>query len=232
METRTGFRITPQVVLGLIIIAVGAILTLDRLDILYAREYLRYWPALLIIYGVSKFSQPAGSQGRWLGVLIAFVGTALLVDKLDFLDFRVWDFWPLILVAFGIALLWRATTRSTTFGVAKQEDSSSYVKDFAFWSGIEQKNTSQDFRGGEVTAIMGGCELDLRGASIRGEAVLDVFAFWGGIELKVPSDWSVHVAGTPILGGIEDKSSPPPGGTTKRLVIRGTVVMGGLEIHN
>ena len=79
---------------------------------------------------------------------------------------------------------------------------------------------------------MGGCELDLRGASIQsGVAVLDVFAFWGGIEMKVPQDWSVEVQAMPILGGIEEKTVQPKEGN-KKLIVKGYVVMGGVEIRN
>jgi predicted membrane protein len=100
-------------------------------------------------------------------------------------------------------------------------------------SGVRRTLTSQDFKGGQLTAIMGGCEVDLRHASISGgTAVLDLFAFWGGIDIKVPQDWRVVVEGTPFLGGFEDKTLQQPGDASKRLVIRGTVIMGGAEITN
>ena len=37
-------RLSSQVVIGLMVIAVGAIFTLDNLGIIYADDYLRYWP--------------------------------------------------------------------------------------------------------------------------------------------------------------------------------------------
>ena len=63
----------------------------------------------------------------------------------------------------------------------------------------------------------------------NGEAVIDVFALWGGIEITVPSDWEVSNRITPILGGAEDKSSGSQG-ARNRLVLRGFVVMGGVEV--
>jgi hypothetical protein len=47
------------------------------------------------------------------------------------------------------------------------------------------QNSTPDFRGGELTAVMGGIELDLRNAGLQNEATLNVFAMWGGIELKI-----------------------------------------------
>ena len=47
------------------------------------------------------------------------------------------------------------------------------------------------FRGADLIAVMGGCEIDLRQAAINGEAVIDVFCMWGGIEIRVPEDWTV-----------------------------------------
>jgi predicted membrane protein len=256
----SGFRITPQIALGVIIVVVGLLFTLDNLDVLRARDYLRYWPVLLIIYGVVKMSQPRGMPGRLAGLIFALVGTALFLDKLELLSFRVWDYWPLIIVLIGGTMIWRAFTRQTSipgrslgrewlsdsgpgaesrkFGPADagQEaafDSDTTVSGVAVLGGVRRSNTSQDFKGGELTAIMGGCEIDLREASIKsGEAVIDVFAFWGGIDIKVPNDWSVVVLGTPLMGGFDDKTRPPQGGSNKRLVVKGYAIMGGVEISN
>jgi hypothetical protein len=86
---------------------------------------------------------------------------------------------------------------------------------------------------------MGGCEIDLRHASIAPgtEAVIEVFAFWGGIEIKVPDDWTVVPRVFPLMGGVDDRSRAPQTPPDKphqekRLVVRGIVVMGGVGIKN
>jgi predicted membrane protein len=80
---------------------------------------------------------------------------------------------------------------------------------------------------------MGGCEIDLRRASLADDATatIDVFAMWGGIEIKVPEDWEVVNRGNAFLGGFENKARPLPG-TRKRLVVTGTAIMGGVEVKN
>lgn len=111
--------------------------------------------------------------------------------------------------------------------------SNSILSVTAILGGVAKRNNSQDFRGGDVTSIMGGSEIDLRSASITPphEAVLEVFAMWGGIVVRVPPDWTVISQVFPILGGFADKTTPPRD-ESKRLVIRGTVVMGGVEVKN
>jgi hypothetical protein len=79
---------------------------------------------------------------------------------------------------------------------------------------------------------MGGCELDLRHAAIDGEAVIDVFALWGGIDIRVPENWTVVSRVTPVLGGVDDKTRPAAGASLHRLVLRGFVVMAGVEVKN
>jgi hypothetical protein len=93
--------------------------------------------------------------------------------------------------------------------------------------------TTQDFKGGNAVAIMGGAKIDLREASIaQGEAVIDVVAFWGGIEIKVPEDWIVSPQVFPFMGGFDDRTGPPPTGSRKRLVVRGLAFMGGVEVKH
>ena len=235
METRSVWRATPQVVLGLIIIAIGVLFTLDNLGVLYAHDYFRYWPALLILYGIVKMIQPQGRPGRFFGLVVTFIGAALLLDRLYILSFSLWDFWPLLIVAIGLSMIWRASAggarRSREW--VTTSDSDSIINGTAILSGFRRTSSSQNFQGGDLTAIMGGCEVDLRQASMKeGEAVIDVFALWGGIDLKVPLDWSVVVMGSPLMGGFDDKTARVGGDGSKVLVVTGAAVMGGVEIKN
>ena len=101
----------------------------------------------------------------------------------------------------------------------------------AVLSGIDRQNNSQHFHGGEATAFMGGVKLDLRDAVIDGsEATIDVTSVMGGIELHIPRNWTVVNHVTPIMGGVEDHTHTND--PNKRLILEGTVLMGGLEIGN
>jgi predicted membrane protein len=223
--------------MGLLILGVGIIFTLDKLDMVNAYQVLRMWPVLLVIFGVMKIIQSKAVIGRFIGFFIAAGGTLLLLDRYTALSFSFGDYLILMLIVFGISLIWSSFTRpaesTRLFTTNESTDALSVVNAFAFMGGISRKNTSLDFKGGEVSAIMGGCEIDLRHAQIKDDqAVLSVFAFWGGIELRIPNTWTVELDAFPILGGFDDKSFAPQNGNSKILVIRGYAIMGGVEINN
>jgi predicted membrane protein len=237
MEEKKLSIISPQFILGLLIIAVGVVFMLDNLEIIYAGDYLRYWPALLIVWGFSKVIQSPGSPGKTFGWILMGAGTAMLLHRLDIIYFQIWDWWPVILIIIGLNFLrgsWMRRRNSASFSMRDEgTETDSYIKNFVMMSGIKRTITSKEFRGGEITAFMGGCELDLRECDIKGdEAVLDVFAVWGGVEIRVPMGWAISVKAVPIMGGVDDKTYPEKAGRTKRLVLTGNIVMGGVEIKN
>jgi predicted membrane protein len=233
METRHNSFFAPRLVLGLGIMAIGILFLLGNLNFLDPHEYIRLWPALLIVIGISYLIQSQNSSGRIWGIILTFVGSGLLLDRLYFINFNIWDYWPLILVVIGIMMIVKSffIRRGITPPFAEVKDANDYIKAVAVMSGFKRKNNSQDFRGGELTAVMGGLEIDLRDASIKSEAIIDIFAMMGGVEMRVPEDWFIIIEGFPFMGGFEDKTRPPKE-TSKRLIIKGTAIMGGVEIKN
>jgi hypothetical protein len=84
----------------------------------------------------------------------------------------------------------------------------------------------------EVSAVMGGCDVDLRDATPTSDPlVIQVFAMWGGIDIRVPPGWQVQNEAWPILGGIVDSTTPPTV-PTHRVILRGNAFMGGVEVKN
>jgi predicted membrane protein len=228
MEDKSFRRPTPQLVFGIIIIIVGVAITLDNLNIFYARELFRWWPLALMALGMVQLFESESAGRRMAGAILLGIGSLFLLDRLHVLHFFFRELWPLILVIIGVAILWGAWTRER--GPLVGGDT---VDATALLGGVERTCTSQDFRGGEITAIMGGCEIDLRQAAIKtDEVVLHVFAFWGGIEIKVPETWAVTLEGFPIMGGMTDSARTPIERSNQRLLIKGFVMMGGVEVRN
>lgn len=226
-----GVPLTPQLIFGVVIILAGVLFTLDNLGIVQAETYTRYWPIALVLFGALRVAQARTGAGVLSGLLLLVIGIWLLLEALT--DFRVHleDIWPLLLVMLGSYLVWQGlSTRAASPPL--RDGNVTAISGMAILGGFTRRSRSQAFRGGDLTAIMGGCEIDLRGAAIHGEATLDVFALWGGIDISVPEEWMVESRVVPLLGGVEDKSRPPKGGAEHRLIVRGVVIMGGVDIKN
>jgi Domain of unknown function (DUF5668)/Cell wall-active antibiotics response 4TMS YvqF len=247
-DARSGFRVTPHAVLGLLIIVVGLLLTADNLGWVHAQDFIwKYWPMILVVVGLTKLLQGSGG-GRLVGGFVMLIGLGLEAERVFDVDIDAW--WPMLLVALGLIIISRATRGprqprtepDTTGDIAQmgqpnvsstQTASFSHeanVSEFAMWAGKQRRLSSVAFRRADLTAIMGGIELDLRQASTAtGEAIVDVFAMWGGIEIFVPPDWAVSNQVSLLMAGAEDKSSGTQD-ARNRLIVRGFILMGGLEI--
>lgn len=226
---------TSQVVLGVMVIALGLLFLLDNLDILDMHRAISFWPMVFIVLGTVKLCDTGSQGGRVVGALMIGVGVLLTLDRMDIIDFSWRAVWPLVLIGVGCMLLYKALygrRRMLAGGDLKDDIQRDGVIDAtAILGGYERRVTTPNFRGGEITAVMGGCDLDMRSSSIQGEAVVNVFAFWGGVTIKCPPDWTVVLQGTAIMGGFEEKTAAPPD-NSKRLIVRGYAIMGGVEVRN
>ncbi len=233
MDERVRHHGASRLFLGLVFIAAAVFFLLNNLGILQVEQPWRFWPLILIALGVARFLRPRGSHGLWGGFLLTALGVWLLFGNLGFWTLRLRHFfWPMVLLLLGARLVWVGARPRTPAGAAGGGNPSSLVSGLSILGGTNLRSTSEDFRGGEATSILGGCTIDLRQAAIKsGEAVIDIFGLWGGIEIQVPKEWSVVGQSTQILAGYEDKTSPPAAGGP-RLVVRGLMIMSGIEIKN
>jgi predicted membrane protein len=227
-----------QLIVGVLVIGIGVLFLLDNLDIIDFHRAITFWPVVFIVAGVLKLLDTRAPNGYLFGSVLIGVGVVMILNRsgLFYINWRT--IWPLLLIAVGGTLLYRAIKgrehrpRAAMLAPEQGADASDQVIDVtAILGGFERRISSRSFRGGEITAIMGGCDLDLRDSSIEGEAVLNIFAVMGGITLRCPPDWTIVLQGTPILGGFEEKTATPPD-SAKRLVIKGYAIMGGVEVRN
>lgn len=223
-------RHTPSLVLGICIILFGLALTLDQLNVPHAAFLVKLWPLILLALGATKLRQRDGfSTG---GFILVLLGAYLLVA--NFSDGDIAEaLWPLILVGVGVFLVMKSvrTRRPSAVPLADRE---AFVEATAVFSGCRRQPQGQPFKGGDVTAVFGGIELDLRSAEPSPDPmVLDVFILFGGGEIRVPPGWTVDVRTTSIFGGVGHKIADLPAAAgAPRLVITGSTIFGGLEIRH
>jgi len=242
--------VSPRLVLGFAVMAVGLLLTLDNLGVLEARHFWRYWPVVLIVAGIAKAVESLREGRRPMGAGLIVIGTFLLLTNLGLISFRA--FWPILILVLGASMVWKAVTGAGTArpdvadrvkdaihsSIGRPIDSaaeggvSSSLSAFAMMGGVRRSTNAQDFKRGDAFALMGGCELDLREAAMKDdEAVFDIFALMGGVEMRVPEDWVVDNRGFALLGGFVDKTRPVRD-AKKRLILTGLALMGGVEVKN
>ena len=108
-----------------------------------------------------------------------------------------------------------------------------YIDYVNVFSGGDRQIVSQNFRGGKISAVFGGIELDLTKAKLApGVSVLEIACVFGGATIIVPDDWYVTIEVTPVLGGFSDSRKLMPGRTidsSKHLLLKGAVVLKNLQ---
>ena len=228
---------TPQqsVVLGTVLALLGVVFLLDNFHVFDVSRVFSFWPVVFMVVGGLKLTQARDTKDNVIGGGLLLVGIALTLDHMGLISVRWRDLWPLVLIGVGILVIFKgqlserigAGPTSTINGLADNGQLSLTT----MMSGSQIKIEAQNFQGGEMTVLMAGVELDLRNASMPVDSTLHIFVAMGGVEIKVPLDWTVVYRGTPIMGGVDDKTVPTPN-PAKRLTITGTVIMGGVEIRN
>lgn len=227
----------PRVLIGLVLLAAGALLLLENLAG-WQVPWGRWWPVILIVVGISKLVQRNAS--RWVGAVITAVGVLFLLDTLDIWGFRIgniWRFWPVILLIVGVKILLggrRARSRRSSRKRSTGDSNADELNITCLFGGTEQRVTGSGFSGGQATAVFGGANIDLRDAVLaEGGATIDITAVFGGATLRVPDNWAVDMRTTNLLGGVEDKRARPSheaaGG---RLTITGLCLFGGITLES
>ncbi len=175
------------------------------------------------------------------GGAIAVGGMVLLASNLGYIHGNIWQLlWPVFVIFLGASFLLRALKGGPSLGLRQcgpspvSSASANVLSEYTVFGGVRRRIVSQEFEGGEVTAIFGGVEIDLRAAATKkDQIVIELNAIFGGVELMVPDTWDVSVRGAGILGGYEDKTMPrrdPASGKRPLLVITGSAVFGGVTV--
>ncbi len=244
METQTNKSLRRnenpnRFIIGILLITAGLILMLKKSSVLpHQLEYfidkiIFSWQMLLVVIGIIIL---VSSKNKTAGIIMIAVGGFFLTPSLFTDFFRSFNFfWPAIFIAIGIVLLVNSKriVKKIDYAQTKKTDSIDYVNIF---SGAERQLITDNFQGGQITAIFGGGEVDLTRSSLApGDNVIDITCIFGGTTIIVPEGWNVLINVTPILGGFSDSRKLRGDvikDNTRTLTISGIVIFGGGEIKS
>lgn len=227
---------------GVFLLIVGALALLKSFGV-NVPDFLYSWQMLLIGLGIYFGLKHNFQNPTWIVLLL--VGTAFLLNDYFLIGDLRKHIWPLVIIAIGVFFIFRPKGRKpfhkgNTTGIDLDtgddipKSSLDYVDATSIFASSKKNILSKNFRGGDITNIFGGTEINLTQADIQGTARLDVTTIFGGAELIVPSHWTVKSEAVTIFGGIDDKRSisTPAETPEKVLIIEGTILFGGIDIKS
>lgn len=234
---------------GAFIILIGVV-ALIKASVTDVPDWVFSWKTFLIALGVFLGLKHGFKGAAWFILII--VGGAFLIQDIN-PEVRTERYiWPGIMIIVGLFLILRPRHRKRrdetipdnkysgpgdTTTILDEEESWSqddFIDSTSIFGGSKKTILSKDFKGGDIVNIFGGTELNLTQADIKSKAELEITTVFGGMKLVVPSNWEVKSEVVTIFGGLEDKRSIQPGseGSGKTLLLKGTVIFGGIDIKS
>ena len=229
---------------GIFLLVIGGVALLKAM-LFPIPAWVFTWQMLLIAIGFFLGIRHNFRGGAWFILMV--VGGVFLVSEF-FPEIMLRQYlWPGALILLGLFFIfrprrhryWREYTdqkveEAINEKIDQPASSEDYIDSTSIFGGVKRNIISKNFKGGDITNIMGGSEIDLTQADINGTVTIDLTQIFGGTKLIVPSNWQVKAQMAAIFGGVEDKRSvqnsvPDPG---KTLVLDGTSIFGGIEIKS
>ncbi|WP_343673709.1 DUF5668 domain-containing protein [Chitinophaga sp.] len=227
---------------GFIILLVGVFLLLHNLDLDIPR-YIVSWQMLIMGIGLILLAK---SEFKNVGGLIMIVvGGVFMIKEYFALPLDLNRFlWPVLLILVGLLfIIFRPGSRKKYLDDEEKEykvvpdlypEGEDYINADIVFSGENRLIVSKQFKGGRISTVFGGCDVNLLQADFEGTIVLNCDCVFGGVELVVPANWEVKIMTSSVFGGVEDKRPIELIGSNpnKVLIIKGSCVFGGIEIKS
>jgi hypothetical protein len=226
---------------GLFIVALGIIF--------FARQAGVEFP-----YWIKTWQMIPIAVGLYLGFRHNFRGFGWMIPIAVGVVFYVSDFypymhihrfiWPVILICVGLYMVFRSGKKGNDPYWKKwdadninETTGDDFLDSTVIFGGVKKNIISKNFRGGEAVTVFGGTEINLTQADVTAPIVLDLTQVFGGTKLIVPPHWKIQSQDLVcILGGVEDKrpimSDPSTVSDSKVLILKGTCILGGIDIKS
>lgn len=236
---------------GLILLLVGGVLLL-RQSGYPLPHWLFSWEMILITVGLVIGIRHGFKDFSWL--LMILVGLVFLSDDIFAgLKLRAYAI-PIIIIGVGLLFFlspkrmcgghnrWKRrrqpfqlgehTSRAEPPGADTDSTQDTILDITSIFGAVKKRVLSKQFKGGDITCMFGGAELNLMNADFISPVVLDVTMIFGGTKLIIPPNWELRSEVTAIFGGVDDKRPQASGVPEKVVILSGTLMFGGIEVNS
>ncbi len=227
---------------GFFLVIVGILLLGQKLNAGIPDWFLS-WPMFAIGIGLLMGFHNGFRSFFWV-IPVLWGGFALVDQQMPGLNLHKYSA-PVGIIMLGLYLIlrkeshiharrpWRSQWQGTYQDTAIGAEGGEFMDSSSFLGGTKKVILSKNFKGGDITNIFGGAEIDLSQADIQGTVVIDITQVFGGTKLIVPSHWNLRLDITPVFGGLEDKRKFITSvDMNKTLVLSGNTIFGGIEINS
>lgn len=248
-----------KVVGGILLVTVGSLLMARELGA-EIPHWVFSWKTFLIGLGIMVGFKHGFKYNSWI-ILILIGLSFTIADIYPELSIRPL-LWPFLIILFGLFIIfkprrkrdyynnrfrhrrhWREWQQEEKYknyfsevDSATSTSTNEIIDSVTFMGGIKKKIISKNFKGGDVTVIFGGAELDFIQADLNENVVLEITQIFGGTKLIVPAHWEIKSELVSIFGSIEDKRPTLPKAVgnepAKILILKGTTIFGGIDIKS
>ena len=256
MENNINYRSNNRFWLGALFLVGGGLLLASKLGAPIP-HWVFSWQVFLIAMGFYSGIKHRFQSGGWL-ILIG-VGTYFLLDE-NLADYQLHQYLlPVMIMLVGVIFIlcpkkrffrnknrwrynWDDKAKHAFDGALNGDNTSStgnatateevlYIN--SVFSGVKRTVFSKNFKGGEISCVFGGAEIDLLQADIQGIVTLKLDEVFGGIELRIPSNWTVQTQIDGMFHGVDDKRRfQENADPNKVLILKGSAVFAGIEIKS
>jgi predicted membrane protein len=195
------------------------------------------------------------SGGMVWGAILILIGVLFLFQNFNVLDIGdiISTFWPLILVAIGLKILYdRKSANDDTIVEAKivtdnveADISSDKISKSNVFGDMNINITSKNFSGGSVSNIFGDVRIDLSKANVvDNNCKLYVNGIFGSVYVKLPDGVQAKIKANTVAGEINLKdeshdglfgnlTSEDPGyaSTAKKIFVNSSIIFGSITVN-
>lgn len=224
-----------SIIWGIVLVTLGVLLGGRAAGLFDFDIFFDGWWTLFII--IPCFVGLLTEKGARVGNMIGLgVGVLLLLACQDVIAFDM--FWKLlvpgIIIIIGLALIFKnlfaKQFNDKVKEIKKDLKDGAEGEEIAAFSGQNVNMDGEEFKGKKISAVFGGFKLDLRGAKIDKEAVVEASAVFGGIEIFVPEKSVVKIKSNSAFGGIKKTHKDSDDKDAPVIYINGSAVFGGIEV--